>query len=88
MAGRPAGELVAAGTRYGRLVVEHDDGICFTVRCDCGRKKVVKRGNVIHGHSKSCGCYRKEKTQKTGQANKGKTKARQGPQVIYDKPQF
>lgn len=61
-----------AGQRFGRLVVQWDDGYVVEFECDCGRRKVVKRGNVIHGHTTSCGCYRKEKARATAESNQGK----------------
>lgn len=29
---------------------------CWVVACDCGKESVVQRGNLITGHTKSCGC--------------------------------
>jgi len=72
--GRPKGDLYQPGHRFGKLVLTHDDGYVMHVTCDCGRSKVVKRGNLIHGHTKSCGCERRRKAKETGQANAGKQK--------------
>ena len=35
----------------------------WKVRCDCGTEFIVIAGNVTHGSTKSCGCYRKERIQ-------------------------
>lgn len=88
MAGRPAGDIIAPGTRFGRLTVLIDNGIAMDVRCDCGKRKTVKRGNVIHGHTKSCGCLRREKTKQTGEANLGKPRRMREPDISNDTPQF
>lgn len=55
------------GQRFGRLVVlapvlplikrQDTSWICL---CDCGRKVKVKRGNLIDGYTKSCGCLKHE----------------------------
>jgi hypothetical protein len=31
----------------------------WRVRCDCGVEKIVARGKLLNGHTKSCGCLRK-----------------------------
>ncbi len=32
--------------------------------CDCGKKVIIQLGNLVSGHSKSCGCLRRELTKK------------------------
>ena len=32
----------------------------WKVRCDCGTEFTVIAGNVTHGSTRSCGCYRAE----------------------------
>lgn len=32
----------------------------WKVRCDCGTEFIVIAGNVTHGSTRSCGCYRAE----------------------------
>lgn len=54
------------GNRYGRLTVVrevkrpgkgHRYWLC---KCDCGKEKVVSGTHLQSGHTKSCGCYRRE----------------------------
>lgn len=57
------------GNKYGRLTVisfDHANGYCkyYLCRCDCGNEKIVTRGNLFAGYTKSCGCYQKEQTSK------------------------
>ena len=41
------------------------------VKCDCGSDEFIVRGNKLkNGHTKSCGCLRKESMSKVGHANK------------------
>lgn len=45
------------GERYGRwTVIEEPPGDYCLVRCDCGWIKEVRRGNLLNGQSRSCGC--------------------------------
>lgn len=57
------------GQRFGNLVVQGLDqsirnvgykGSTYIYRClcDCGNVSLVRRGNLISGHTKSCGCMR------------------------------
>lgn len=60
------------GRRFGRLVVvsEYDVHIspCGTKKkrwkcvCDCGNEVIVNTQNLKNGNTKSCGCYRADKT--------------------------
>ena len=65
------------GRKFGRLTVIEFAGFSasspsgqtksmFRCRCDCGEIIVVKGNNLKTGHTKSCGCYRKEKCHKRG----------------------
>lgn len=55
------------GMRFARLVVT---GILSTpkmakfahVYCDCGRQRVVRLISLINGHTKSCGCFKRDAT--------------------------
>lgn len=38
--------------------------------CDCGNYVIVESSNLISGNSCSCGCFKLEKTKKTGKKNK------------------
>ena len=55
------------GRRYGRLTVcreikqaEKSRRHYWLCRCDCGKEKTVEESHLKTGHTKSCGCYRKE----------------------------
>lgn len=55
------------GKRFGRLVVFRYAGYInkhnyFWCWCDCGRIKRVRKGNLVSGTVKSCGCYNSEKS--------------------------
>lgn len=57
------------GKRFGRLVAVRDIGTtggayvweCF---CDCGNTAYVRGAKLSNGHTKSCGCLRREETAK------------------------
>lgn len=51
------------GQKFGRLtVVEHSlRKHYYKCICDCGNETIVSFGNLKSGHSKSCGCLRKER---------------------------
>ena len=52
------------GKRFDRLVVEKEVRInnlrYFLCKCDCGKEKLVRFGNLMCGAIRSCGCLRKE----------------------------
>ena len=55
------------GRRYGRLTVcreikqaEKSRRHYWLCRCDCGKEQTVEESHLKTGHTKSCGCYRKE----------------------------
>lgn len=57
--------LDLTGKRYGKLIVisrakNNGKEVQWNCICDCGNKCVVKRINLQTGHTKSCGCLRKE----------------------------
>lgn len=60
------------GHKYNRLLVVSDilyknNRIYYYCDCDCGKKNVLVRSDgLTRGTTKSCGCYRKEITTKTG----------------------
>lgn len=61
----PAKIEIKAGERFGRLTaikeVEHGRrDRKFLCQCDCGNQKIVAFHGLRYGHTKSCGCYRKE----------------------------
>ena len=55
------------GQRFGRLVaIREYNGpdvkrTHYHVICDCGEWRTVARGNLLNGHTRSCGCLHKEK---------------------------
>ena len=63
------------GQRFGRLVVIREYGrskdgqVTWLCRCDCGGEVVVTSGHLCDGHTKSCGCLRREQSTKHGCAN-------------------
>lgn len=55
------------GQKFGRLTVireiETNNGHRkFLCKCECGNEKVVQMNHLKSGNTKSCGCYRKERT--------------------------
>lgn len=60
------GEFIdLTGKRFGRLVaislaVTEKKGSYWLCRCDCGNMAVVRRGNLVSGNTKSCGCLGEE----------------------------
>ena len=60
------------GQRFGRLVVKeraendkthHTRWVCV---CDCGNYVTVSQANLSSGNTQSCGCFRKENSQRNG----------------------
>ena len=73
------------GQRFGRLVViklltskdaKHHKWLC---KCDCGNECAVLGNNLVRGHTKSCGCLRKEVTSQLS-----KSKARKITYSFYE----
>jgi hypothetical protein len=53
------------GDRFGRLIVikrvaDRNKRVWWRVRCDCGITKEISSNGLKSGHSKSCGCLRKD----------------------------
>lgn len=53
------------GQKFGRLIVIKFDAIKkgrahWLCICECGNEKIVASGDLRSGHTKSCGCFRKE----------------------------
>ena len=64
MGGKPENII---GKRFCRLTVLRDSGersdrrdILWLCKCDCGNEKIAIRNNLKHGHTKSCGCLKRE----------------------------
>lgn len=54
------------GNKYNRLEVlyrveNHKGRTAYMCRCDCGNKKVILSESLKRGHTKSCGCYDRER---------------------------
>ena len=52
------------GNRYGKLVAVayhsgHANDNKWTFKCDCGITKQIRKGNVVNGKVRSCGCSKK-----------------------------
>jgi len=66
--GRHAAQLL--GQRFGHLVVEsrapigsrfgQPGRVSWNCLCDCGARKVLRAENLCSGHTRSCGCLRRE----------------------------
>lgn len=54
------------GNRYGKLVVIKPDyskgKLKWLCQCDCGGEALVDGADLRRGHTKSCGCYQKQRT--------------------------
>lgn len=59
------------GQRFGRLLYLEEAGrnkwgaVLWKCLCDCGTIRIVRRGHLRIGHTKSCGCLQKEVASKT-----------------------
>ncbi len=57
-----------AGQRFGKLVAigptaERSSGrVVWECICDCGKPAFAQSSHLVSGHTKSCGCYSREKT--------------------------
>jgi hypothetical protein len=65
------------GMRVGRLIVKDSVRINGVIKwrciCDCGKETIVITNSLLHGRTKSCGCYSRElvKERMTGENNFG-----------------
>ena len=54
------------GTSFGRLTVisiagrSSNNQLKYKCQCLCGQTTIVRKSNLTDGHTKSCGCYRRE----------------------------
>lgn len=55
--------------KFGRLTVLRNDGIRAWCSCDCGNEREVSVYKLQTGHTKSCGCLRREGQKIRGKAN-------------------
>ena len=49
------------GKKFGRLTVLGKEGKKLKTLCECGNTHLVKRGSLLDGNTKSCGCLQEEK---------------------------
>lgn len=53
--------------KFGRLIAKsrngtaNDGGATWLCICECGNRTTVKSGNLRSGHTKSCGCFMKDR---------------------------
>lgn len=81
------------GKRYGRLTVlnmaarGNSNELRWNVVCDCGKTLIVSASNLITGHTKSCGCWRKEFKKKHGHNSRetGKSNTYQSWQAMIQR---
>jgi hypothetical protein len=58
------------GMRFGKVVVVKEywkrryGGVCWECKCDCGNKSIFPSSDLIRGRIKSCGCLKKENSEK------------------------
>lgn len=66
-----------SGRQYGRLIVIRRFGTdvspngspypTWLCRCDCGNEVIVRGCSLKRGHTRSCGCYRRDASRKAAQ---------------------
>lgn len=67
--------LELTGQKFDRLLVvrrvgtSKDGQKTYLCQCDCGRKKIVKSGNLRSGKTKSCGCYNSDRIKEQNKLN-------------------
>ena len=57
------------GKKFGRLTVisfSHSNGYrkYYLCKCECGKEKIIYKGNLLAGRTLSCGCLQKEQARK------------------------
>lgn len=61
------------GQKFGRLTVLEilwdETPVKVRCLCDCGKELILDKGNVVSGHTQSCGCLQKEKAIETNTKN-------------------
>lgn len=63
------------GQRFGRLTARwpvgmiHGRTVFWLCSCDCGNLKIVRSGNLIIGHGRSCGCFLNDWAKEVGAGN-------------------
>lgn len=68
---KPKADL--SGQKFGRLTVigwvQHNGRGTWKCVCDCGSQVLVKTNSLTSGHTKSCGCYMRERTSESNSRN-------------------
>ena len=65
------------GKRFGKLLILKDfrddyfNELMVLAKCDCGNEKEIDRCNILAGHTKSCGCLRKNATHRITHGQRG-----------------
>jgi len=60
-------ETDITGKRFGKLTAIRSEGVgpCWRTmwmcHCDCGRDVTVYKNNLVSGHTRSCGCLRRDR---------------------------
>jgi len=61
------------GQRFGRLIVigrslpnTKNRGTRWLCKCDCGNEKIILKGSLMGGKTKSCGCLQMEQIRRVG----------------------
>ena len=64
------------GQRFGRLLVIRDSRkrtecghVIWLCKCSCGKRVKIISGNLRYGHTRSCGCLKREQAKALGIAN-------------------
>ena len=76
--------LNVAGVKFGRLTaLKHTEKDRFgkfiwRCECECGEFVDIRLNDLRSGKQKSCGCLRRENSQKVGRLNKGKVSPQRG----------
>ena len=60
------------GMKFGRLTVVRIESehipVSWLCKCECGKEKIVRSGNLTSGNTRSCGCLRNELVAKASKA--------------------
>jgi hypothetical protein len=62
-----------AGKKFGRLTairrIKSATRTTWICKCECGKTKKIQAGNLFTGATKSCGCFRRQISSKSGKKN-------------------
>lgn len=77
------------GQKFGRLLVLEEAGrtpgrqVVWSCQCDCGNYIKVRAQDLRNGHTKSCGCYKKEKSTQEKKKKKNKVEIKDNIVFVY-----